>query len=79
MISFIVFGVAVILLTSTGGGALVLTGALALLYRYSSAQTQMEQVVIHEKWVLPVARMVPMLIGLIAQHKFVKGSKEWEI
>jgi len=79
MISFIVFRVAVILFTSTGGGALVLTGAMALLYRYGSIEAKMEHVVTHQRWVLPVALMVPMLAGLIAQHKFVKGSKEWEI
>jgi len=79
MISFIVFRIAVILFTSMGGGALVLTGGLALLYRYSSEKVQIEQLVTGEKWVLPVALMVPMLIGLVAQHKFVKGSKEWEI
>ena len=79
MISFIVFRIAVILFTSMGGGALVLTGSLALLYRYSSEKVQIEQLVTGEKWVLPVALMVPMLIGLVAQHKFVKGSKEWEI
>ncbi len=79
MISFIVFRIAVILFTSMGGGALVLTGSLALLYRYSSEKVQIEQLVTGEKWVLPVALMVPMLIGLVAQHRFVKGSKEWEI
>jgi len=79
MISFIVFRIAVILFTSTGGGALVLTGGLALLYRYGSMQMQIENLVLHERWVLPVALMVPLLVGLIAQHKFVKGSKEWEL
>ncbi len=79
MISFIVFRIAVILFTSMGGGALVLTGGLALLYRYGSMQMQMEHLVLHERWVLPVALMALLLVGLIAQHKFVKGSKEWEI
>ncbi len=79
MISFIVFKIAVILFTSTGGGGLVMTGGLALLYRYSSAQAQIEHVVLNQRWVLPVALMVPMLVGLIAQHKFVKGSQEWEL
>jgi len=79
MISFIVFRIAVILFTSMGGGALVVTGSLALLYRYSSAKVQMEHIVLHQQWVLPVALMVPMLVGLIAQHKFVKKSKQWEI
>ena len=79
MISFIVFRIAVILFTSTGGGALVLTGGLALLYRYGSSKAELEHLVTNIRWVLPVALMVPMLFGLIAQHKFVKGSKEWEI
>ncbi len=79
MISFIVFRIAVILFTSTGGGALVLTGGLALLYRYGSMQMQIENLVLHERWFLPVALMVPLLVGLIAQHKFVKSSKEWEL
>ena len=79
MISFIVFRIAVILFTSTGGGGLVLTGGLALLYRYGNAKVQIEHLILNERWVLPVALMVPMLIGLIAQHKFVKGSQDWEI
>ncbi|MHC4743987.1 MAG: hypothetical protein ACYS8Z_18880 [Planctomycetota bacterium] len=79
MISFIVFRIAVILFTSTGGGALVLTGGLALLYKNTGLQGQMENLVLNVKWFLPVGLMVPMLVGLIAQHKFVKGSKEWEI
>ena len=79
MISFIVFKIAVILFTSMGGGALVLTGGLALLYRYAPANVTLENAVTNVRWVLPVALMVPMLVGLIAQHKFVKGSKEWEI
>ena len=77
MISFIVFRVAVILFSSMGGGALIVTGILALLYRYT--QLPIEHVVLHLKWVLPVTLMLPMLIGLVAQHKFVKASKEWEI
>ncbi|HLB72768.1 MAG TPA: hypothetical protein VJJ98_02005 [Sedimentisphaerales bacterium] len=79
MISFIVFRIAVILFTSMGGGALVLTGGLALLYRYAPAKVTLENAVTNVRWVLPVALMVPMLVGLIAQHKFVKGSKDWEI
>ena len=77
MISFIVFRVAVILFSSMGGGALIVTGILALLLLYTSLPVK--YIVFNMKWVLPVAFMLPMLIGLIAQHKFVKGSKEWEI
>jgi len=79
MISFIVFRIAVILFTSMGGGALVLTGALALVYKYGSADEKLKYVVTNVRWVLPVALMALLLIGLVAQHKFVKSSKQWEI
>ena len=79
MISFIVFRIAVILFSSMGGGALVVAGSLALLHEHFGADIGLEQIMTGQKWVLPVALMVPLLVGLIAQHKFVKGSKEWEI
>jgi len=79
MISFIVFRIAVILFTSMGGGALIMMGGLALLYKYFPERFHYGYVTTNGKWILPLAIMVPMLLGLIAQHKFVKGSKEWEI
>ena len=81
MISFIVFRIAVILFTSMGGGALVVMGGIALLRLYGPGSIDLESIVASQsyRWVLPVALMVPLLVGLIAQHKFVKGSKEWEI
>jgi hypothetical protein len=57
----------------------VLTGGLALLYRYAPAKVTLENTVTNVRWVLPVALMVPLLVGLIAQHKFIKSSKDWEI
>ncbi len=79
MISFIVFKVAVILFTSMGGGALIMMGALSLLHHYIPAKFEINHVMTNYRWVLPVLVMVPMLIGLVAQHKFVKSSKSWEI
>ncbi len=79
MISFIVFKVAVILFSSLGGSALMVVGMLALLYTYPQTTAQVEQLVSQTKWFLPLALMAPTSVGLIIQHKFVKGSKEWDI
>ena len=79
MISFIVFKVAVILFSSIGGGALIVAGTLALIYHYTPTKVQMQNLVLYQQWFLPVAIMVPMLVGIIVQNKFIKGSKEWDI
>jgi hypothetical protein len=79
MISFIIFRVAVILFSSLGGSSLVVIGTLALLYLYPKTKFQVEALVYHRKWFLPLAIIIPTLIGLILQHRFVKGSKEWDI
>ena len=67
MISFIVFRIAVILFSSMGGGALVVAGSLALLQEHAGADIQLEQIITGQRWVLPVALMVPLLVGLVAQ------------
>lgn len=80
MISFIVFKVAVILFSSLGGGALLLVGILAILCsEHIGATEQVHDLVFNQKWFLPVALIVPTAVGVIVQHKFVKGSKEWDI
>lgn len=79
MISFIVFKIAVILFSSIGGGALIVAGTLALIYHYMPTKVQMQNLVLYQQWFLPVAIMVPMLVGIIVQNKFIKGSKEWDI
>lgn len=79
MISFIVFKIAVILFSSIGGGALIVAGTLALIYHYTPTKVQMQNLVLYQQWFLPVAIMVPMLVGIIVQNKFIKGSKDWDI
>lgn len=79
MISFIVFKVAVILFSSLWGSGLIVTGALALLYDHSGTSDLVNRLVHHVRWFLPVALMLPTIIGFILQHKFLKGSKDWDL
>ena len=79
MISFIVFRVAVILFASMWGSGLMIVGTLALLYLYQGTSAQVETIVFTKKWFLPTMLTVTTVVGIILQHKFVKGSKEWNL
>jgi hypothetical protein len=79
MISFIIFKIAVVLFSSLGGSALMVVGVLAVLYRYMNTDGQIERLVCEQKWFMPVALMVPTIVGVILQNKFVKGSKDWDM
>jgi hypothetical protein len=79
MISFIVFRIAVMLFSSLGGSSLMVVGLLALLYRFPQTEEQVQRLVFEQKWFLPVALIVPTVIGLIVQNKCIKGAKEWEV
>jgi hypothetical protein len=78
MISFIVFKLAVVLFTSFGGGALIVTAVLAVLYNYFDPD-KVRTLVFDYRWFLPVAFMVPTLVGIIVQNKFISSSKDWNI
>ncbi len=79
MISFIIFKVAVILFTSMWGSGLIVVGFLAVLHNYPRAAELVERLVFNVKWFLPTMLIVPMVIGVILQHKFLKSSKDWDI
>ena len=83
MISFIVFRIAVMLFTSLGGGILIVTGMLSLLYHYEGAQNPptntMKAMLYNQDWFLPALLLVPTIIGMMAQNKFVKDSKTWKV
>jgi hypothetical protein len=78
MISFIVFKLAVVLFTSFGGGALIVTAVLAVLYAYFDPE-KVRILVYDYRWFLPVALIVPTLVGIIVQNKFISSSKDWNI
>ncbi len=83
MISFIVLKASVMLFTSLGGSAVTVIGILALLHLYENNQipitTHIHDLVHDQNWFLPVALMVPTLIGVIMQNKFIKHSQKWEL
>lgn len=83
MISFIVFRIAVMLFTSLGGGALIITGMLSLLYQYESTQKPptetMKSMLYNHNWFLPLLLLVPTIIGVMVQNKGIKSTKTWTI
>lgn len=79
MISFIVFRIAVMLFTCLGGSALMVIGVLSLLYSYSLTREEVENLVVHQKWFVPVLLLVPTVLGVILQNKLVKNSHKWEL
>jgi len=78
MISFIVFKIAVVLFTSFGGGALIVTAVLAVLHDYFDPG-QVQELVFDHHWFLPVAFLVPTVVGIIVQNKFISSSRDWDI
>ncbi|MHC4703240.1 MAG: hypothetical protein ACYTFQ_21965 [Planctomycetota bacterium] len=79
MISFIIFKVAVILFSSMWGSGLIVTGFLAVMQNYPRTAPVVQRLVFDVKWFLPVMLMIPMFIGVILQHRFLKSSKDWDM
>jgi len=79
MISFIVFKVAVMLFSSLGGSAIVVTGFLALLHHYEPTTVYVKDLIYNNNWFLPIALLLPTVIGVIVQNKLIKGSHDWQI
>ena len=80
MISFIVFKIAVVLFTSLGGSALMVSGILAVMCdERIGAAVRVEEMIFNHNWFLPVALVLPTVVGLILQNRFIKGAKNWNI
>lgn len=79
MISFIIFRIAVMLFTSMGGSVLIVVGFLALLYLYPQTTEQVKELMLAKKWFLPAALLIPTVVGVILQSRFVKGSRNWSV
>ena len=84
LISFILLKASVMLFTSLGGSIIMVTGILSLWYQYEIRVLESEQVKLHEliyshDWFLPVVLIVPTVIGVICQNRFIKHSAKWEV
>jgi len=80
MLRFVAFKGAVMLFTSLGGSMLVATGVLAICHLYVfRSPNQIHTVLLNEKWFLPVILVLPMMIGMYFQHKFMKNEQDWSV
>jgi len=84
LISFILLKVSVMLFTGLGGSVIMMIGVLALLHQYETrilvpATEHVKEYVFGHQWFLPLVIIVPTIIGMIVQNRFIKQSQEWEI
>jgi len=84
LISFILLKVSVMLFTSLGGSALLVTGLLALLYQYETIirnppTNNIQDWVYSKPWFLPLALLGPTIIGILMQNKFIKTSNKFSL
>lgn len=79
MISFIIFKISVMLFSSLGGSAIMVSGILALLHHYPPTTEHVSNLTHNNNWFLPVALLAPTVIGVFVQNKFIKGAKDWGI
>jgi hypothetical protein len=84
LISFILLKVSVMLFTSLGGSIIMVTGMLSLWYQYEirvleRTDTQLHELIYSYDWFLPTVLIVPTVIGIIFQNKFIKQSQKWEV
>ena len=82
MISFIVLKSAVMLFTSLGGSLITVVGMLQLLNLYEETKVPQTQWIHNHvydyNWFLPVVLIVPTIIGMFAQNRFIKRAHKWE-
>ena len=74
------------LFTSLGGSIIMVTGILSLWYQYETRvldipeiETQLHDLIYSYDWFLPMVLIVPTVIGIICQNKFIKHSQKWEV
>ncbi|MFC1761457.1 hypothetical protein ACFL6U_05195 [Planctomycetota bacterium] len=75
MLSFVVFKAAVMLFTCLGGSVLTVTGLLAILHNRLESGNNLHAMVYGQRWFLPIMMAVPMVVGMIAQYKLMKGEE----
>ncbi len=82
MMSFIVLKASVMLFTSLGGSLITVAGMLRLLDLYESTKEVPTQWVRNcfydHNWFLPLVLIIPTMIGMFAQNRFIKHSHKWE-
>jgi hypothetical protein len=82
MISFIVLKAAVMLFTSLGGSVITVAGMLRLLDLYEKTTepvtNHIETLLREQNWFLPAVLIIPTIVGIVAQNKFIKHADKWD-
>jgi hypothetical protein len=83
MMSFILLKISVMLFTSMGGAAILAVSFLALLYQYETkiltpASDNIHALIFDKVWFLPMAIIIPTIIGMFVQNTLIKKSSEWD-
>jgi hypothetical protein len=68
LLSFVLFRGCVIMFTSLQGAAMIVVGILALLFKYPEFAPKLAALMSSKEYILPLAVMIPSLIGLVFQH-----------
>jgi hypothetical protein len=83
MISFILLKASVMLFTSLGGSLITAIGVLALIHEYEiglpEPTAHVEDLIYNQAWFLPVILIVPTLVGMLIQNKFIQHSPKWDL
>ena len=84
LISFILLKASVMLFTSLGGSIVMMSGVISLMHQYETRiqeppTTHMYDLVYLHSWFLPAALILPTVIGMIFQNKFIKQSPKFEV
>ena len=83
LMSFILLKFSVMLFTSLGGSVITVAGMLSLVnqyeYRLAEPTGYVHDLVFYHSWFLPAVIILPTLIGMIVQNKFIKHADKWEI
>ena len=84
LISFILLKISVMLFTSLGGSVIMMTGVMSLLYQYETKMAQpptnyIYDLVYQHSWFLPAALIVPTVLGMFFQNRFIKDAPKFEV
>jgi hypothetical protein len=75
LLAFILFKASVMMYTSLQGSVMLIFGTLGLVYKYQSIAPQVTESMTVKPFLLPVAIVVPMVVGLIFQQSQLKPAE----
>jgi Domain of unknown function (DUF4203) len=68
LLSFVLFRMSVIMYTSLQGSVMLIFGILGLVYKYKTVAPDVQQHLLVKPFLLPLAILIPAILGLVYQH-----------